>query len=228
MSIIFQDRMEAGQLLAARLDDYKDQPHVVILALPRGGVPVAFEISKVLHVPMDVILARKLGTPGYEELALGAIASGGITVINKKIVHRLRIGKEIIDRIIRDQKQEIERRETLYRGLSEPLNVTGRTVILVDDGIATGCTLFAALEALKHQKPRRIVVAVPVAPVSVCGELAAVADELVVVTAPGDFYAVGQAYENFKPVDDSEVVRLMKRRNSIQTSSPLISSSDRK
>src|SRR5438552_13914412 len=169
----FRDRTEAGKLLAEQLTAYANQHDVLVLALPRGGVQVAFEIAQALHAPLDVIIVRKLGVPGQEELAMGAIATGGIRILNKDVVQFLGIPDEVIDKIAAQELQELERRERLFRGERPAFDVDGRTVILVDDGIATGATMHAAVAAIKQRQPTRIIIAVPTAAPSTCDEFAA-------------------------------------------------------
>ncbi|MGZ5140640.1 MAG: phosphoribosyltransferase, partial [Burkholderiales bacterium] len=166
----FHDRTHAGRVLAEKLSHYRDNPDVIVLALPRGGVPVAFEVARALHAPMDVFIVRKLGLPGHEEYAMGAIASGGVRVMNSD-VERLPIPQSTIDAVTAREQQELERRERLYRGDRPPLQLAGRIVILVDDGLATGSTMRAAVEAVRQQNPKRIVVAVPVAAPDTCADL---------------------------------------------------------
>jgi putative phosphoribosyl transferase len=207
----FRDRTEAGRLLAAQLTAYANRPDVLVLALPRGGVPVAFEVARALHAPLDVIIVRKLGVPGYEELALGAIASGGVRVLNDDVVHMLGISTEEINQVAAHEQQEVERRERLYRGDRPACAVGGQTVILVDDGMATGATMRAAVGAVRQQQPARIVIAVPVAAAATCEEFAAEVDELVCVLRPDAFFAVGFWYEHFAQTSDEEVRDLLQR-----------------
>jgi putative phosphoribosyl transferase len=207
----FRDRTEAGQLLAAQLTAYANRPDVLVLALLRGGVPVAFEVARALHVPLDVIIVRKLGVPGYEELALGAIASGGVRVLNDDLVRLLGLSAEEINRVAAHEQQEVERRERLYRGDRPASEVSGRTIILVDDGMATGATMHAAVAAVRQQHPARIVIAVPVAAAATCEEFAAEVDELVCILRPEAFYAVGLWYEYFSQTSDEEVRDLLEQ-----------------
>ena len=207
--MIFANRKEAGQKLAIRLRKYADRSDIVVLGAPRGGVPVAFEIAADLKAPLDVFVLRKLGVPGREELAFGAIASGGVRILNRDIVEGLGITGLDIERVTRAEKEELERRERTYRGGKAPLNVSGLTVILVDDGIATGSTMKAAVRALRQMKPARIVIAVPVAPPSTCNQLRSEADELVCLETPQPFYGVGQFYSDFSQVSDEEVKELL-------------------
>jgi putative phosphoribosyl transferase len=207
----FRDRTEAGQLLATQLTTYANRPDMLVLALPRGGVPVAFAVARALHAPLDVMIVRKLGVPGYEELAMGAIASGGVRVLNDDVVHMLGISEEEINQIATHEQREVERRERLYRGNRRACGIGGRTVILVDDGIATGATMRAAVAAVRQQQPARIVIAVPVAAAATCEEFAAEVDELVCVLRPEAFFAVGFWYEHFTHTSDEEVRDLLER-----------------
>lgn len=205
----FRDRREAGQLLATKLTAYANRPDVLVLALPRGGVPVAYEVARALGAPMDIFLVRKLGVPGYEELAMGAIATGGVRVLNDELVGGLRIPDYIIDEVAAWEQQELERRERLYRGDRRAPDVRGRTVILVDDGLATGATMQAAVKALRLQQPARIVVAVPTAAPETCTQLKAVADDVICAITPEPFHAVGLWYEDFSQTTDEEVRDLL-------------------
>lgn len=209
--MLFRHRAAAGQLLAGKLASYRNRPDVLVLALPRGGVPVAFEVAQALHIPLDVFLVRKLGLPGQEELAMGAIATGGTRVINEEVVGTLNIPPEVIDTVAVEEQQELNRREADYRDGHPPPDVRGRTVILVDDGLATGSTMRAAVAALRQQDPARIVVAVPVGAPDTCAELESQADEVVCVQMPQPFYAVGAWYEDFAQTSDEEVRELLAR-----------------
>ena len=209
--MIFRDRTEAGQVLASKLTKYLNQVNTVILALPRGGVPVAYEIGKELGLPVDIFVVRKLGVPGHEELAMGAIASGGVRHINRDVVDQLRIDSETIDVASRREQKEIERREQLYRGQRPPVDVRNKTVILVDDGLATGSTMRAAIAALRQHRPARIVVAVPAAAPQTCSEIADEVDEIICAATPEPFYAVGQWYREFSQTTDDEVRELLGR-----------------
>jgi putative phosphoribosyl transferase len=205
----FTDRREAGRHLARRLTAYADRDNVVVLALPRGGVPVAYEVATDLHAPLDVFLVRKLGTPGHRELAMGAIASGGIRVLNEDVVRYLNISDAEIDAAAHAEQQELERREAAYRrGRSLP-SLERAVVILVDDGLATGSTMRAAVQAVKQRKPARVIVAVPVGAPETCREIASVADEVVCARTPQPFSAVGQWYLNFDQTTDDEVRTLL-------------------
>lgn len=216
----FRDRTEAGQLLAAQLRAYEERPDVLVLALPRGGVPVAYEVAKALHAPLDVLIVRKLGVPGQEELAMGAIASGGVRVLNNDVVQLLGVPDDVIDMVAAREQQELERRERLYRGDRSIYDIRGRTIILIDDGIATGATMHAAVAVLRQQQPARIVIAVPVAASSTCDEFAAEVDEFVCIRRPEAFYAVGFWYENFSPTTDEEVRALLEQSRQEQSGTP--------
>jgi putative phosphoribosyl transferase len=207
----FRDRTQAGQLLATKLAAYANQPDVLVLALPRGGIPVAFEVARALRVPLDVLIVRKLGVPGEEELAMGAIASGGVRVLNDDVVQGLAIPQEVINKVVAHEQHELERRERLYRGDRPAYDVHGRTVILVDDGIASGATMRAAVAALRQLQPARIVMAVPVAASATCEEFAAQVDELVCVSRPEAFFAVGFWYEHFSQTTDEQVRTLLEQ-----------------
>jgi predicted phosphoribosyltransferase len=207
--MLFCNRHHAGQDLAARLMDYRDRADVVVLALPRGGVPVGFEVSRAIHAPLDVFLVRKLGVPGHEELAMGAIASGGTIVLNEDVVVTLRIPQRVIDAVVERERAELERRECAYRGGRAPAIVRGRTVLLVDDGLATGASMKAAVRALQHQQPKEIVVAVPVGAPETCAELEGEVTKVVCASMPVSFGAVGLWYEDFTPTSDAEVRELL-------------------
>jgi putative phosphoribosyl transferase len=209
--MLFQDRADAGRLLGEKLRRYADRDDVLVLALPRGGVPVGFEVARALHVHLDVFLVRKLGLPDNEELAMGAIASGGVRVLNDQVIKALNVSDEEIDMIAQAEAQELERRERAYRGDRPPLAVEGQTVILVDDGLATGSSMRAAVRALRRQHPARIVVAVPVGAPDTCEELTADADEVICALEPEPFYAVGLWYGDFSQTTDDEVRRLLER-----------------
>jgi putative phosphoribosyl transferase len=205
------DRAEAGRLLAMLLVAYAQCPDILVLALPRGGVPVAYEVAKALHVPLDLFLVRKLGVPGQEELAMGALAIGGIRVFNADVVRMLRIPDYIIESVVAKEQRELERRERLYRDGQPPLHIQDRTVILVDDGLATGATMRAAVRALRQEHPARIIVAVPVAAPQTCAELRPEVDALICARMPEPFYGVGWWYENFAQISDNEVHALLTR-----------------
>ena len=205
MKTRFRDRAEAGELLAGQLLSYADQSDVLVLALPRGGVPVAAEVARRLHAPLDVFVVRKLGLPGYAELAMGAIASGGVRVLNRDVVDSFRIPDEIIEAVTAREQRELERRERSYRDDLPPPEVRGKTVILVDDGVATGSTMIAAVAALRQTEAKRIVVAAPVIAPSTYREIRDRADEVAVVITPEDFHGVGQWYADFSQTTDEEV-----------------------
>src|SRR5687768_11331665 len=201
----FRDRREAGKALARRLDHLRDEEDLIVLALPRGGVPVAYEVARALDAPLDVFVVRKLGVPGHEELAMGAIATGGVRVLNEEVVRPLGIPRAVIDQVTRLEMQELQRREELYRGNRPPANVRGKTVILIDDGLATGSTMHAAAAALRQLRPERLVVAVPTAAPDTCDAFRSVVDEVVCATTPQPFHAVGAWYEDFSQTTDDEV-----------------------
>ena len=205
----FSDRREAGRELARLLPASLRSDDVVVLALPRGGVPVAFEIAQVLGAPLDVFLVRKLGTPGHPELAMGAIASGGIRVLNDEVVEYLNIPADLIDAVAEREQAELERREAAYRQGRPMPSLRNRTIILVDDGLATGSTMKAAVEAAKHEQPTRVIVAVPVGAPETCRELGKRADEVICARMPTPFSAVGQWYRDFTQTTDEEVKTLL-------------------
>ncbi|HWF40172.1 MAG TPA: phosphoribosyltransferase [Candidatus Acidoferrales bacterium] len=205
----FHDRREAGRLLAGKLSKYAGRNDVVVLGLPRGGVPVAFEIAKTLRAPLDVFVVRKLGVPGQEELAMGAIASGGILDINEDVVRQLHIPARIIEDAARKEDHELQRRESEYRDGRAAIDVRGRTVILVDDGLATGSSMRAAALALKKKQPSQIVVTVPVAPRETCAEFESIVDEVLCAITPESFRAVGEWYEDFSQTTDEQVRSLL-------------------
>ncbi|HEY5705954.1 MAG TPA: phosphoribosyltransferase [Terrimicrobiaceae bacterium] len=211
MNNLFRDRAEAGRMLARMLRGYSRRADVLVLALPRGGVPVAFEVAESLDVPLDVFVVRKLGLPGDEELAMGAVASGKVRVLNDKVVRAFGISDHVVDEVTEREEIELRRREGVYRGNASAPEVFGKVILLVDDGIATGSTMRAAIAALRRQHPSRIVVAVPVTPPSTRKELQSEADEVVSVMTPEPFYAVGQWYEIFDQTSDKEVRELYER-----------------
>ena len=210
----FRNRIEAGRALADKLRAYANRQDVLVLALPRGGVPVAFEVATALGAPLDVFIVRKLGVPGHEELAMGAIASGGVRILNDDVVEYLRIPDGMIDVVSAREKDELSRREQLYREGRAAPDVGGRTVILVDDGLATGATMRAAVLALRRQHPVRIIVAVPVAAPSVCAEFSREADDCVCVLQPAMLDGVGRWYADFIQTTDGEVQDLLKQASS--------------
>jgi putative phosphoribosyl transferase len=206
----FRDRRDAGRQLAARLTDYQTLADLIVLGLPRGGVPVAFEIAQYLKAPLDVFVVRKLGVPWQPELAMGAIAAGGVEVLNGDVVTAYNIPPHVIRSVAEREGQELLRRQNQYRGERPFPNLSGRTVILVDDGLATGSTMKAAVAAVRQQTPRAVVVAVPVAATTTCRELRGEVDDLVCLHAPIDFSAVGQWYEDFSQTSDEEVRQLLR------------------
>lgn len=213
----FRDRVEAGELLAGKLSEYANRKDVLILALPRGGVPVAFQVARALNAPLDIIVVRKLGVPGHEELAMGAIAPGGVRVFDAAVVQRSHVSSSTIDAVIAKEQAEMERREMAYRGNAPAADVRGKIVILVDDGLATGSTMRAAIAAVRRGQPAQIVVAVPTAPPSSVSELRAEVDEVVACITPRLFFGVGEWYEKFDQVSDDEVRLLLQQAKRGQT-----------
>jgi putative phosphoribosyl transferase len=205
----FASRREAGRELASKLRQYRGGNDVVVLALPRGGVPVAFEVAEALDAPLDIFIVRKLGMPGHRELAMGAIASGGVRVINQDVVRAYSIPQQAIDAVAREEEAELQRREREYRRGGPPPDLTGKTAILVDDGLATGSTMRAAVQAVRQHRPARVIVAVPVGAPSTCDEFADITDEIVCARTPEPFLAVGQWYEDFSQTTDHEVQALL-------------------
>jgi putative phosphoribosyl transferase len=208
----FENRRDAGRRLAAKLVKYAGEPDVVVLALPRGGVPVAYEVAEVLAAPLDVFLVRKLGVPGHDELAMGAIASGGIRVLNDDVIHALRLSEEAVEAVAAREWRTLRERELTYRGERPRPKVQGCTVILVDDGLATGASMRAAVQALNEEHPKQLVAAVPVAPPETCEAIRAEVDEIVCALTPTTFYGVGRWYEDFMETTDEEVRELLGRR----------------
>lgn len=210
---IFKDRVDAGHRLAQELIEYQDRDDVLVLALPRGGVPVAYQVAKELNVPLDIFLVRKLGLPGHEELAMGAIASAregeAVRVLNPEVVSALEIPERVIDAVAARERQELDRRQRLYRGDRPEPDIQDKTVILVDDGLATGASMLAAVEGLRQLFPQHIVVAVPVAPPETCAMLERHVDKVVCAATPEPFYGVGLWYEDFEQTSDEEVRRLL-------------------
>jgi len=209
--MIYQDRREAGKLLALSLERFAGRADVVVLALPRGGVPVGLEVAEALGAPLDVFIVRKLGVPGHEEYAMGAVASGGVIVLNEEATRSLGIPASVIEAVAAREQKEIVRRDQLYRGIRPPLDVRDKTIIIVDDGLATGSTMRAAVEALRNRSPKRIVVAVPVGAMSTCRQLREIADEVICPSTPEPFEAVGLWYANFEQTSDAEVRDLLDR-----------------
>jgi predicted phosphoribosyltransferase len=205
----FHDRKQGGALLAKELRHYANHPNTIVIALPRGGVVTGAAIADALSLPLDVLVVRKLGTPGHPELAMGAVGRGGVRVLNDEVVRALRISPRVIEAAAEREEAEAERREAIFRSGRPPLAVAGKTIIIADDGLATGSTMLAAIECLKAQKPARIVVAVPVAPPDTCRTLRPEVDELVCLSTPSDFMAVGEWYDEFAQVADEAVVDLL-------------------
>jgi putative phosphoribosyl transferase len=206
----YRDRSDAGRQLASLLTQYADRDDVVVLALPRGGVPVSFEIARALPAPLDVFLVRKLGAPGHPELAMGAIASGGVRVLSEDILTQLAITRDEVEAVTARERIELERRDRMYRGDRPPTALADRTVILVDDGLATGATMEAAILAVRQSNPARVVVAAPVGAADTCHRLRKIADEVVCAATPEPFQAVGLWYERFDQTSDEEVVKLLR------------------
>lgn len=207
----FRDRRDAGRRLAADLAAYANRPDVLVLALPRGGVPVASEVARALDAPLDVFVVRKLGVPGHEEYAMGAIASGGAVLLNEHVVRSVGVTQAEVQRVLQSERRELERREERYRGDRPAPPVAGSTVILVDDGLATGSTMMVAVSALREEKPARIVVAVPVASPDTCAAMRRAADDVVCSMTPEPFQAVGLWYDDFSQTSDEEVHELLER-----------------
>jgi predicted phosphoribosyltransferase len=211
MPVPFRDRADAGRQLAQKLLSYLNRNDVLVLALPRGGVPVAYEVARELNAPLDVFLVRKLGLPGHEELAMGAIATGGVRVLNDEVLRHYHVAPEAIERATAREREELERREQLYRQGRPAPEIAGRVAILVDDGLATGSTMRAAVAGVRPQQPARIVVAVPVAARSTCREFEREVDEVACAEMPERFYAVGSWYEDFAQTSDEEIRELLAR-----------------
>lgn len=209
-TLLYQDRYEGGKFLASKLTHFANRNDVVVLALPRGGVPVGFEVAKTLAVPLDVFVVRKLGVPGHEELAMGAIASGGVIVLNEDVIRELEIPREELLRVAAEEQRELERREREYRDGRPPIDVKGHTVILVDDGLATGSSMLVAVRALRRKNPSHMVVAVPVASPTTCAEFQSEVDQVVCAITPEPFWGVGQWYRDFSQTTDEEVRQLLK------------------
>lgn len=208
---IFKDRRDAGRKLAQKLSAYANRSDVIVLALPRGGVPVAYEVALALNAPLDIFTVRKLGLPGHEELAMGAIASGGARVINQDVVRTFSIPQGVVEAVAKQELKELERRERAFRGDREMREIHDRTAILIDDGLATGASMQAALMGLRARDPARIVVAVPTAPLETCEAFQPLVDEMICATTPEPFYGVGQWYEDFSQVTDEQVQTLLEQ-----------------
>jgi predicted phosphoribosyltransferase len=215
--VYFRNRTDAGQTLAGHLQHYKSTPDVLVLALPRGGVPVAYEVARELNAPLDVFTVRKLGVPGHQELAMGAIATGGIRILHDGVIQELGIPQRTIDIVSDQEQQELERRERIYRGERSAPVIENRTVIVVDDGLATGSSMRAAVRALRRRNPARLVVAVPTAPAEACQQLRESADEVVCVVTPDPFYAVGGSYVDFGQITDDEVKEVIERAGKLSS-----------
>jgi putative phosphoribosyl transferase len=209
MPVIFEDRAEAGAFLATKLMHYTHRPDVLVLGLPRGGIPVAYPIAQALGAPLDVFVVRKLGVPGQEELAMGAIAMGEVIMLNNDLIVQMGVSPAVVESVIKHQTVELSRRESLYRGNRPALSVQGRTIILVDDGLATGATMLAAVVALQRMQPTKIVIAVPVATKQICEAFQEKVDEIVCAITPSPFIAVGAWYKNFSQTTDDEVRALL-------------------
>jgi predicted phosphoribosyltransferase len=208
---IFLNRSDAGRILAQKLKGYAGRDNVIVLGLPRGGVPVAYEVAQALNAPLDVFIVRKLGVPGHEELAMGAIATGGVRILNKDVVQALDIPANVIDAVARREEQELDRREILYRGNRQYPHIAGKTVILIDDGLATGSSMRAAVAGLQTLHPARIVVAVPTAAPETCEAFEDIVDEIVCASTPEPFYGVGLWYDDFSQTTDEEVRHLLEK-----------------
>jgi putative phosphoribosyl transferase len=209
----FVDRTEAGQILATKLKAYAKRTDTIVLGLPRGGIPVAFEVARALHLPLDICLVRKLGVPGHKELAMGAIASDGVRVLNYDVISQLGISSKTIDEVAAKELRELQRRDRLYRGDRPSPNLKDSTVILVDDGIATGASIRAAIAVIQEEQPQSIIVAIPVAPSSTCDELRDEVDKVVCLMTPEPFYSVGLWYDYFTQTTDEEVHKLLTESN---------------
>jgi predicted phosphoribosyltransferase len=214
--LVFSNRVHAGQMLAEALMTYADRDDVIVLGLPRGGVPVAYEVAKKLHAPLDVLVVRKLGVPGFAELAMGGIATGGVRVIHPAVIQALGIPQAALEAEAAVQLQELHRRELTYRGHTGAPKIEGKIVILVDDGIATGSTIRAAVRALRQQDPKKIIIAVPVAAPDSCEELKPIVEDLVSLMTPKEFRGVSQWYENFEQTTDAEVTQLLAKSSHLE------------
>ena len=208
---IFKDRRDAGKQLAKELSDFKGQDDAIVLGLPRGGVPVAFEVAEALKLPLDVFIVRKLGVPGQPELAMGAIASGGIQVLNDSVIRRAGISESQIEDVAQKEKEELKKREKAYRGARPDIDLHGKTVLLVDDGLATGASMRAAISALQEHEPKKIIVAVPTAPSDTCQEFEPEVDQIICLRTPTPFWGVGGSYQNFSQTTNEEVRELLNK-----------------
>jgi len=216
MSARFENREEAGRILAAKLMIYANRPETIVLALPRGGVPIGYEIARALNLPLDVMIVRKLGVPGHEELAMGAIASGGVRVLNRSVIESLRIPPDSLEAVEKREALELMRREATYRGNRHPVSLKRKTIILVDDGVATGSTMRVAISALREQRVGRIILATPVSPPTVRWEMEALVEDFVALVMPEDFFGVGQWYDDFTQVSDDTVYELLRKGAKLQ------------
>lgn len=228
MKTRFENRSEAGRLLAQSLSHYEQDPSVLVLGLARGGVPVAYEVAKSLKAPLDVFVVRKLGTPGNEELAMGAVASGGVRVLNHEVLEGLGIPMEVVDAVTERESRELQRRETAYRGWRPAQEIEGKTVLLIDDGVATGATLRAAIRAIRTQRPSRLVVAVPTAAGSTAAALRGEADEWIALMTPEPFFAVGAWYADFGQTQDTDVCELLREASAWSPAGDLAASAAEK
>jgi putative phosphoribosyl transferase len=217
---LYMDRSDAGKRLAEKLRKYAVREDVIVLALPRGGVPVGYEVARQLQAPLDVFLVRKLGLPGHEELAMGAIASGGVRVLNEDVIHRLNVPGDVLEDVTQKEAAELERRAKAYRGNIPMVEVRDRTVILVDDGLATGASMKAAVSGLWAHNPDRLVVAVPVAAPDVCASFQKIVDEIICLETPEMFFGVGAWYEDFAQVSDDDVRRYLQRAQEFRSNKP--------
>jgi predicted phosphoribosyltransferase len=218
--IRFKDRKDAGKQLAVRLSDYAGAEDAIVLALPRGGVPVAFEVAQALRLPLDVFLVRKLGVPGHEELAMGAVASGGIRVLNEEVIRSLSISEKQIAAVAAQEEQELMRRQSAYRGDRPEPCIEGKKVILIDDGVATGASMRAAVAAVRKARPACLVVAVPTAAPETCEALGRNVEEIICLDTPQPFYSVGQWYDDFSQTTDREVLDLLRRAGAEPAQNP--------
>ncbi len=208
---IFEDRTDAGKKLAKQLTEYKDKKDVIVLGLPRGGVPVAYEVAKTLHAPLDVFIVRKLGVPGQPELAMGALASGGVRVMNDNVIRQSGVSEKQIEEIVEQERQILKEREEIYRQTRPNVEIAGKTVLLVDDGLATGASMRAAVSALQELNPEKIIIAVPTAPADTCEDFKSQVDQVVCLRNPSPFWGVGGSYQNFSQTSNEEVRELLER-----------------
>jgi predicted phosphoribosyltransferase len=205
----FQDRYEAGRFLATKLGHHADDPSLVVLALPRGGVPVGYEVAKALNAPLDVFMVKKLSMPGYDELSVGTVASGGVRILNSEAIHHLGTSENLVDALVLEREQDLQRRERIYRGERRPVEIEGRSVILVDDGLATGANMRAVVRALRERHPSSVTVAVPIGSDDTCHQMTREADEVICALTPDPFYSVGAWYSDFIQITDEEARQLL-------------------